>query len=160
MRDIVVPLTTNFRMLPDNTAKAKRVTDAIREVQQHGTNAFIEPVIVDVAASDKFATFRVAEVPSITKSRGSAKQSYWCSTKGGHLTVTELAMLQGFPRDFIEGMKADLNKSDNIIGGCVGNAQTVPLLADLISHVLYMSKAITKDQFIMMKLNAENMKPF
>ena len=132
-------------MLPDNTAKAKRVTDAIREVQKHGTNAFIQPVIVDVAASDKFATFRIAEIPAITRSRGRAKESYWCSTKGGHLTVTELAMLQGFPRDFIEGMKADLNKSDNIIGGCVGNAQTVPLLADLISHVLYMSKAITKD---------------
>ena len=160
MADIVVPLTTDWKMLPDDPAKAKRVANAVRQAQLHGTNAFIEPVIIDTGASDKFATFRIAEVPAITRTRAQTRNGYWCSTKGGHLTVLELAMLQGFPREFIEGIKNDLNKKDNVIGACVGNAQTLPLLADLIAHVLYMSKTITKEQFVLMKLNVEKMKPF
>ena len=157
LKDVVMPLTSGFQWLPANPAKSQRVLKAIRE---SGVDAVAHPIIVDVAASDKFSTYRIGEVPAITKSRGSAKDAYWCTTKGGHLSATELAMLQGFPREHIGGIKMELHKSDSIIGGCVGNAQTVPLLADLAAHVLYMSKSITKDQFIMMKLNIGRMKPF
>lgn len=157
LADVVVPLTTDFKMLPDDDKKAARVGKAVREAK---VNAYLTPVVVDIGASDKFSTFRVAEVPTITRTRSSQKEGYWCTTKGGVLTAGELAACQGFSGSLVTSLKTDLGLSNGVIGACVGNAQTLPLLADIICHVLYMSKAITKEQFIAMKLNAEKMKPF
>ena len=120
LADIVQPISApEFKMLPPNLNNAQCVTNAIRS---SGVNPFKVPIVVDIGASAKFSTYRIGEIPTITRSRGSAKNGYWCTTKGGCLSTRELGALQGIPRQLIDDFKGELNKSDGVIGARIGNS--------------------------------------
>ena len=120
------------------------VMAAYKKLNEKGINPFTEPVIIDMRCSKKFRTFRVSGSPCITYTRGSS-QSYWCSTKGGCLTVSELGMLQGFGPTDIDWKGAGLSPTQ--YGGMLGNAQSLCVVEALLPHVLYASKIIDAEDF-------------
>ena len=61
-------------------------------------------------------------------------------------------------KSFWDDLKQELNKSDGVIGACVGNGITIPLMADMIPHLLYFSRTINKEQFVLMKRNLVSMR--
>ena len=102
------------------------------------------PVVEDIGASEHFRSHRVQACPCITKSRAS-QLGYWCSTKGGRLTVEELALLQGFMPTTIKWKS--LGISDKKFAGCLGNAQSLNVVVALLPYALYMAKIIDKQDF-------------
>ena len=111
-------------------------------LQAKGINPFMTPVVIDVGCSPKFRHFRVDASPCITKQRGAAA-AYWCSTKGGRLTITELGRLQGFEDH--EVWWRDVGLSEQQFGGMLGNAQSLCVVDALLPHVLYAAKLIDAD---------------
>ena len=107
-------------------------------------NPFAVPCVIDFKASPDFSTGRINSSPAITKTRGST-QGYWCSTKGGPLSVSDMMKLQGFSHDVFPGRAAGLSESG--AGGCLGNAQTLLLVRDLLPHLLWCSNQITRAEF-------------
>ena len=77
-----------------------------------------------------------------------SQRGYWCSTKGGYLTIDELAAIQGFTATSFPWKEAGL--SEHAAGAAIGNGQTFSLVADLVPHVLFHSSIITLDQFKVM----------
>ena len=148
----MVPLASLVTRLPKAQWAAVPTTEPGRSNTLHayqrcdndGVNPFKVPVIVDVGASEKFRSHRVQACPCITKSRAS-QLGYWCSTKGGRLTVQELALLQGFMPTTIKWKSFGI--SDKKFAGCLGNAQSLNVVVALLPHALYMAKIIDKQDF-------------
>lgn len=160
LRHVVIPLPNDtFRMLPELKAARANVETAYKKVAGAGTigiNPFRTPVVVDMYASPSFSGMQIEASPCLTRSRASQK-GYWCSTKGGPLSLTEMAQLQGFDPNWVAMLKDELRLSDTKIGGIVGNAQTITVVADLVPHLLYHAQIINYRQFVTMKKNASTM---
>ena len=144
---IVKPLP-DHRWMPapakeDANAHAN-VMAAYKALKEKGINAFTKPVIIDTGCSARFRTYRVSASPCITHTRGS-QLAYWCSTKGGRLTVSELGRLQGFGPNDIDWKGAGLTAHQ--YGGMLGNAQSLCVVEALLPYVLYASKIIDTDDF-------------
>jgi hypothetical protein len=107
-------------------------------------NPFVTPVIVDMRASKRFSYFKINCMPSITKTRGSGL-GYWCSTKGGRLSVEEMSLMQGFcPKVDVPYKDAGLTVSQ--FGGMLGNAQSFNVVRAIMPRLLFHAKLITHEQ--------------
>eukprot|EP00973_Karenia_brevis_P025128 3465839-Karenia_brevis.AAC.1 len=68
----------------------RNVMNAIKDA---GVNPFRVPLVIDFKATESFSTYRIAESPTLTKTRASAF-GYWCTTKGGPLSANDMIKLQ------------------------------------------------------------------
>jgi len=154
LRSLLNPLPSGqWRPHPseaDDELKYNNVVQAYKDVKDT-VNPFRVPIIVDCGSTTKFSSFRVNEAPTLTRTRCSQTDGYWCSTKGGGLDATELAKLQGFePEEF---PWKEVGLSNSAAGGLMGNAQTLPVVSDLLCHVLFHSSQIDFETFQIMKCN-------
>lgn len=109
-----------------------------------GVNPFLVPVVVDAGSSERFSSYKVGEAPTLTRSRCSQRDGYWCSTKGSYLNVDELAELQGFtPLLGTATQWKEAKISTTQYGGMIGNAQSANFLLLLYPRVLYAAQLIT-----------------
>ena len=147
----MVPLTSIVARLPNDKWAATPATQrgrsntlaAYRQCAAQGVNPFIVPVVVDMCASLRFRTHNVLSCPCVTKSRA-AKLGLWCSTKGGRLSVDELAMLQGFSPATIDWKSCGI--SDKKCASCLGNAQSLNVVEAVLPHALFLAKIIDQDE--------------
>jgi site-specific DNA-cytosine methylase len=156
LKDIIKVLPDDlFCLVPDISKKTyyRNVTQAIMKASSGpgGVNPYVTPIVVDQGASEKFAGSQINRSPTLTFSR--AKQfGYWATTKGGTLDLEEMIQIQGFPKTLASDAKR-LGIPGRKLAGMIGNAQTLPLVSDLLPHVLYKSSMISLDQFKKMKVN-------
>ena len=145
--DIVSTLpTAEFKLSPQNPSL--QYDNFMRAVSRCKVNPYSVPVIIDTGASERFSSFKVRQCPTITRTRGSQPEGYWCSTKGGPLSVDELAAFQGFMpilHTEIPWQKAGLTKS--AFGGCVGNAQAANFLLLLYPRVLFHAQLLSLAEY-------------
>ena len=150
--DCVVPLPPGqWKLHPDPKSDSLGYTNvmaAYKSLEESGTNPFITPCVIDGGSSPKFQNFRIGGCPTLTHTRASAGR-YWCSTKGGYLTVDEMAELQGFSKKEFPWREAGLTPS--AAGALLGNAQTLSLLKNLIPHVMFHASLCDFSQFSRMK---------
>ena len=157
--DLITPLPLEKRKaLPEAEAgtsqkKAKRelfnVSSGIMKAVQAGVNPCIEPVIIDTGCSPSHRVSAFGGLaPTLTKTR-CCSQRYWCTTKGGFLSVDELALLQGFDpnRDYVW---RDVVKP-TAMGKMLGNAQSLNVIMALLPHMWYLAKLISYEEFVFMK---------
>lgn len=155
LKDIIQVLPSNqWAPFPDQSVKANKlaysnVVAAYRSLPA-GVNPFLTPVVVDAKASPGFSSCRTGEFPTLTKTR-SSQFGYWVSTKGGWVSLAELAALQGyFGGDFpINSAVPRITKAQ--AGGMLGNSQSLPLVQDLLAHTMYHAQLLTYDQFMATK---------
>ena len=96
--DLIKPLPkSRWKCTPPkngNSLHYKNVMDAYREVHAAGVNPFEVPIIIDFHSSERFSSYKTNVCPPLTKSRCSSF-GYWCSLKGGVLSIDEYMKLQG-----------------------------------------------------------------
>ena len=148
LSDIVQELPINRWMAyPKNLNQQNNVVAAYKALPQ-GTNPFLVPVVIDAKASARFSTHRVNESPALTKTRAN-QFGYWISTKGGWMTLGEMAAMQGYFGDDFPVEAAGISKST--AASMLGNSQSLPLVQDLVAHTMYHACLVTYQQFIVMK---------
>ena len=150
---LVTPLPPDdLKMLPDNCVRHRaNVEWAYQDVVRKGINPFSTPVVVDMDCSESYRQYKIAECPTLTRSRA-ASMMYWCSTKGAPLNVTEMAALQGFGSTDFDWKSAGVTASQ--FAGCLGDAQSLNLVMAIIPHMLYMSKQITAEEYDLLVTHA------
>ena len=112
--------------------------------RKHNVNPFSVPVIIDLGSSPDFASSAARYSPTLTRTRAGGA-GYWCSTKGGKVSVDELAKLQGFLGPLLSvDWKGKISKG--AFGGMIGNAQSANILLRLYPNVLYHAKLITLEE--------------
>ena len=111
-------------------------------------NPFIEPLVIDMKASESFSTWRHGESPAITHTRAS-QFGYWSSVKGGPLSLDDMGALQGFTASDLPWRQANINES--AVAGMLGNAQSLPILMWMLPNVLWNANLINWDQYLAMK---------
>ena len=99
---------------------------------------------MDIASSLRFASYKIGKCPCITRSRAS-HFGYW-STTSGRLTVEDLMVLQGFPKDSLSWREVGM--SDGSFAAALGNSMSLNVILALLPHALYMSRMISESQFI------------
>ena len=63
-----------------------------------------------------------------------------------------MVQIQGFPKTLVSDAERSFITKPKL-AGMVGNAQTLPLVSDLVPHVLYKASIINFEQFKKMKVN-------
>lgn len=150
LASIIQPLPTKLWKLHPAKKEGKglhynNVMNAYRAAE---VNPYITPLVIDMKASERFATWRDSESPCLTRSRCSSF-GHWCSTKGGTLTVEEYARLQGFKSVDLPWKEAGLK--DGQVAGMLGNGQTLPLVMNLLPNLMYHASLITFAQYEALK---------
>lgn len=143
---IIAPLPINKRKaIPDEDQPLMRanVLSAFNKCADDGVNPFKESVIVDTGSSTEFSSFRVGECMTLTRTRAGQEGGYWCSTKMGPLSVSDMLALQGFKERDIPWEEAGL--SHHAIGCAIGNSQSVNVVTPVVINGMYMAKLISKD---------------
>ena len=142
---LVTPLPPHlWRDLPPDSDQRARdhVLHAYEKFAGDGVNMFETPVVVDTEGSRKFKAFALDSSPCLTRGHNAAR-SYWCSTKGGPLTVHEMASLQGITRDMLDPV-ADLGITERQYGAMIGDTMSVNVVCYIISGMLYAGGFSTK----------------
>ena len=139
---------SEFQMLPQHKLHHDNVTRAYEKVVQLGKNPFGETVIIDMKSSETFSGLTVGVSPTLTRTRCSGL-GYWCSYKGGVLSIADMCALQGFDADELDF--AGCCVSDAAAGGLIGNAQSLNVVNAILPHMLFLSQLITKKEFLVMK---------
>ena len=151
LKDIIQVLPSDkWAPFPDQKANKlaySNVVNAYRSLPA-GVNPFLTPVVVDARSSARFSSSRTGEFPTLTKTR-SSQFGYWVSTKGGWVSLAELAALQGYFGDDFPVASAHISKAQ--AGGMLGNSQSLPLVQDLLAHTMYHAQLLTYDQFMVTK---------
>jgi site-specific DNA-cytosine methylase len=153
LADIVKPLTdaTKWKPHPEKNASKglhyRNVITAYRALEA-SDNPFKLPVVVDYKASERFSTHRLNESPTLTRTRA-GQFGYWCSTKGASLTLSEMASLQGFDDDDFPWEAAGMTKTQ--AAQMLGNGQTLPVVMDILVHLLYQSSFLTFPKYCVLK---------
>ena len=80
------------------------------------------------------------------------RHGYWCTYKGGFLTMEEVGRLQGFPSDMIPW--ASLGISPRQFGATMGNSMTLTVLLTPIPVVLHSAGKIGATQAAVLKHRA------
>ena len=103
-----------------------------KELAKKNVNHREVPCVIDASAGQQ-KQVTIDKVPTITKSRGSGKNSSWETSQRRFLTVPELAKLQGF--DY-KKLKFDKDVPLTAQGGMIGNAMSLPVLKFVMKRAL------------------------
>ena len=80
----------------------------------------------------------------MTRTRCSAF-GYWCSTKGGRLSLFDFMRLQGFePRDI--PIKT-IGVTPRALAAAMGHAQFLNVVMAILPRALFLARLITRDEF-------------
>ena len=104
-----------------------------KELAKKNVNLDKVPCVIDASAGQQ-KQVTIDKVPTITKSRGSGKNSFWVTSKRRFLTVPEIAKLQGF--DYDNMLKFDKDVPLRAQGGMIGNAMSLPVLKFVMKRTL------------------------
>jgi len=153
LSNIIMPVPeSKWQPHPPKTDAAglhyKNVMNAYRKLSP-GMNPFKVPVVIDFKSSERFASHRVEETPTLTRTRA-GQFGYWCSTKGAPLDLVEMAMLQGFSPDDLPYEEAGITQ--NQMAMMLGNGQTLPVVMDILVHLLFHSGSLNYQHFCELKL--------
>ena len=143
----------DFEAMPADTA------DRVREIMvkhldkyvKAGINVFKEAIIIETGASANRACSSVGIAMTLTRTE-SSRRGYWCTYKGGYLTVDELALLQGFPRGMVPW--SAMGMSGQQWGGMIGDAMTLTVVMALLPELLYSVKKVNLKQRDELRLKA------
>jgi site-specific DNA-cytosine methylase len=149
LMSVVKPLAhEDFEMLPtDHKLHTSNVERCLGEASRKGINPFITPIVIDAGATPKFVQWKEDVSLTLCEKRASAGL-YWCSTKGGYITVDEVSALQGFDGT-INYRSAGVN--DTAYAGCLGAAQTLTVVEHVLPHALFLAQMVTKADMDTMK---------
>ena len=114
---------------------------AYKECFDCGRDPRSTPILVDIDASPKFATYGIDEAKTITRSRG-GDGGPWISTRGRRTTPTELIKLQGF--QLIDVPWTTLKISQRQVGQLIGNAVSVNTMGAILEEALWSSGLVDK----------------
>ena len=103
-----------------------------KELAKKNVNPGEVPCVIDASAGNQ-KQVTIDRVPTITKSRGSGKNSFWLTSERRFLTVPELAKLQGFDYKML---KFDKDVPLSAQGGMIGNAMSLPVLKFVMKRTL------------------------
>ena len=120
------------RVLTSHTARAN-LAKARQQVAAVGGDISRHHYIVDIGAGRARANVMLDCVPTITKNRGSARD-YYDTLLGRRLSLTELMRCQGAEPSLLKFGSAVL--SARAMGGIVGNAMSVSVVAALLEQIL------------------------
>ena len=146
LRSIAEPLPQGqWQALPPegNKRRHKNVVSAYTEAASKGINPFETPIVVDMGVSERFASFGVDFCPCLTRSRA-GDFGYWCSTKGGPLSIADMCRLQGFDEAELDWAGAGVTARQ--FAACLGNAMSVNVLRHLVPRVLYYAKLASDEE--------------
>ena len=148
IKELVRPLSDS--LWKPHPPKSQRLwyNNVIRAYKESAMNPFIEPLVIDMKASESFSTWRHGESPTITHTRAS-QFGYWSSVKGGPLSLDDMRALQGFTASDLPWRQANINES--AVAGMLGNAQSLPILMWMLPNVLWNANLINWDQYLAMK---------
>ena len=138
-----------FRLSPSpgpcgGMTKVNNVTNHFQQCVQEGINPFCVPVIVASGESGSRCHHAVNVMMTITRTEA-AREGYWCSMKGGFLSVDDIFRLQGFPPDLIP-FRA-LGITEQKMAGMLGNAMSLNVMMRLLPYVLVASGFIDEKKF-------------
>ena len=74
----------------DKVLHTRNVEHAYSQCVANTINPFVTPIVVDMAASERYSYHMVDQAPTLTKSR-CGSFGYWCSTKGGGLWILKIS---------------------------------------------------------------------
>ena len=114
---------------------------AYKECFDYGRDPRSTPILVDIDASPKFATYGIDEAKTITRSRG-GDGGPWISTRGRRTTLTEMMKLQGF--ELIDVPWTTLKISPRQAGQLIGNAVSVNTMGAILEEALWSSGLVEK----------------
>ena len=83
-------------------------------------------------------------LPCLTR-RHASEHSYWVSTKGGTMTVYEMALLQGITRDMLDPCK-DLGMRPRAYASMLGDSMSLNVLCHVLSSALYSAGFVDDSQ--------------
>ena len=111
---------------------------------EKGINPFATPVLVDMGATPHYSYYRVGVCPCLTRTRCSTF-GYWCSTKGGPLSLEDMMRLQGFAPEDLPIQKIGVSASQ--MAGALGNACSLNVMKAILPRALYLASIIQKTEY-------------
>jgi len=127
--------------LPATARGAELCKRAYKKAVDVGVDPRTTTVCVDVDASDKFWTYGVNVLRTLTRSRGGAGGP-WLSTRGRRMTTTELLRAQGFT--VVDVPFEELRLSRRMVGQMMGNAVTVNTIGMILQEALWSAGLVSE----------------
>ena len=136
----------DWSMFPAKPEERQYVMDVCKEIASEGRNPYLVPAIIDIGSSQGFRSYNAHHAPCSTKTRCSGK-GYWCSSKGGPVSVREFMLLHGLDPTGIDGEYQCAGVTECQMGSMLGNTMSCNVLKALLPAVLFKAKLITKVTF-------------
>ena len=140
---ILDPPTPNDKAgrMPTVERSKEACKTAYKECFSNGHDPRSTPILVDIDASPKFATYGINEAKTITRSRG-GDGGPWISTRGRRTSTTELMKLQGYEKCDIPMETLKISKRQ--VGQMLGNAVSVHTMGAILEEALWSSGLVEK----------------
>ena len=124
-------IITNGKIaLPTHQRKREIIKAACAKFAKLGVNAARTPVLIDVAASARFAPSMSDLAPCVLKAHPLGP---WDTLTGDHITTEELLRCQGYSSETLPWQSV---MSKTKLGECLGNGVTVNVLEVLVEQGL------------------------
>ena len=117
-------------------------------VLQHGIKPFERAAAIDTGASLTRSISTLDVCMTITKTEA-ARRGFWCTYKGGFMSIADICRLQGYP-DWMVPWQA-WHISEHQAGMMLGNAMTLPVVMAVLPQLLYSADKINALQFDILK---------
>ena len=127
--------------LPSGSRQQGACKKAYKECYQCGRDARVVPILVDIGASLKYASYGIDEAKTITRTRG-GDGGVWISTRGRRTTTTELMRLQGFTKEDVPRETAGISQRQ--VGQLIGNAVSVNTIGCVLEEALWSAGLVRK----------------
>ena len=118
-----------------NPTGQRNVEKAQLKLTAAGIDMTQTTVLVDLSASQKFASFRVGACPCLTASRGKVG-GYYISNQRRMTSIQEMGRLQGFPTKLTDTL-LQRGAKPALLGHAYGNAMSVNVLMRIIPRVAW-----------------------
>jgi DNA-cytosine methyltransferase len=121
------------------TGKRARVQEGFAKAVAKGFHPSVDCVVVDVAASDKFANISINMMPCLTATRGQSK-GFWVSSLGRRITTTDMMKIHAIPTGFYRPEECDV--SDAAFGHQLGNTISINIMMRILPRALYAARLV------------------
>ena len=147
----------DFRLLPSpgpcgGMTKVNNVASHLEQCIEEGINPFHVPVIV-ASGESAGRCHRAVNVMMTTTRTEAAREGYWCSMKGGFLSVDDISRLQGFPSGLIPFRRLGITETK--MAGMLGNAMSLNVMMHLLPYVLVASGLIDEKKLAEVQKTAQ-----